>query len=358
MSRSTSGRHRERNYSDGSDDEKSRPQTNLFPENLDRPDYFELNGKKYYAYMDIELVSKAFSKHFSENAQMPNYYINQIRKNGVWDEIEMEDPVTNVRDFLPHSRYPDFIKFKYFFKAQRAYHDVMCCQIFSHFLLCRLNELHFQQDPLEKIFLQYVTVKDHSTPVLENEERYVVPRKHRVCCLFLRTVGGKEFYLDLCGPQIDMYQLSNGRSGYPYLLFRLTQEGEKRRPMKVGEPYCAEQNGNVKIVEVEDLIPIENENKYKEYLQKLVEGGACEDEECQHENCQQGLVNNYLLGEDEELLVEYHERVSKEFKDRISKYMTKIRTRVKKQLQKAKKLAEKAEAEKKESEGEVVGVEN
>lgn len=345
---------RQKNISSNCDDN---PQTRLFPEKVDGPEFIEVNGKKYYAYMEIEMVAKAFSKHFSEHAQMPNYYITQL-KGELWDDMEVEEPIRNIHAFLPHSKYPDFIKYKYFYKAQRAYHDVMISQILSHFILCRLNELHYHGDPLKSVSLQYVTVKGHTTPSLEYEERYVVPKVHRVCCLLINTMSGQEFYLDLCGPQIDINQLSNGRSGYPYVLFRLSKSENDRKRMKIQEAYCQELNNDVKITEVGPLIPVENEKPYKEYLEKLIMGSVheCSDDQCTHEDMKEedakeedikkkkeiGYVNNVidgtLMGEDEEFLVEYHERVSKEFKDRVMKAMKVLKNRVKKHEKKEDKV--------------------
>jgi len=347
----------DQNSEDSSDSEsfdgnnKPKLSGTLFPKNL-VPSFIESSdGKKYYTMMDIELVCIAFSKHFSQNAQMPNYYINQIRENGsVWDDMDFgddADPIRSIKEFLPHSRFPEFIKSGYFLKAQRAYQDYLVCQVLSHFILCRLGGIHYQGDPIDKIYLQPIVVTGHRAPILENEERYVVPIKHKIYCIFLTTKGGTELYLDLCSPQIDITRLSNDKTGYPYLIFRVSKNGQKRQQMQVGELYCSEHNRNVKIISVLPLIPIENEKPFKKYLKSFQDQEDREDQEDQEvetteQNEQKRLENiektkdflNQTMGEDIEFLSEYRERLSKDFKDRVTKELTSFKKRVAKQCKK------------------------
>lgn len=248
-----------------------------------------MNQKKH-PLMDVESLAKEFSRHFHENVLAPDYYINSLGRTNQWDNIPTEEPVKQLRDFLPHSRYPNRIKWNYFNKAERTGQHLVVSQILSHYFFTKLGEIHYQQDLIKTISLQWLIVKGHRNPFMLEEEQYLMKNKQPICIIKLETESGQIFYLDLCATQLDIFKYSSkdNKSGFPFLMIK--------NKLQIKKLYAPEFDKNIKIVSMEEQIIVNNEQIFLDYLELL-------------------LDNDNL--DDAEHLVEYHERIEKQFRIKI-----------------------------------------
>lgn len=269
----------------------------------------EEQEKIYYEHLDVQSLGKTFSKIFHEQVLAPEYYVTQTgRGNLVWDNLPTEEPVKNVREFLPHSRYPQRMKTNWFFKAERATQHLVVTQILSHYMFTRLGDIHYNEDPIDKIYIQWMTADGFTNPMMLEEEQYLLKNKQPFCVVHLVTKSGKKLYLDLCATQFDIasYSSDDGKTGYPYYL---TENVEK------GKPYAPKLRPSVRIIEMEEPVPVDSEEIFRTYLEMLLDGDL----------------------DDAEYLVEYHERMENDLRKLVNKETKRIREKRKKDRQKERK---------------------
>jgi len=277
------------------------------------------SNKKYYEQLDVVYLAKEFSKFFHHNSITPEFYINQFRQNRyIWDVFPTEDPIKTVQEFLPHSHLNHKSKINLYSKAERANQHLAISEVFSHFLFRRQSEVHYNQDPIKQISLQWIVVTGHRNhKLIEDEENFMgkltflLKDKQPICLIHLETESGKTFYLDLCATQIDIYSYSE--DGFPFLMIE--------EEIKIDQLYSETHNLNVKVLEVEQLVPINSETNYGAYLEMLVDQQA-EDSDPDRA----------------EFLVEFHERLEEDFRKLI---YAKINAQKKKEAKKRKKAEKK-----------------
>lgn len=262
-------------------------------------------NKIYYEYLDVTYLAKAFSKLFHEQSLTPEYYINQIGKaHSTWDNFPTEEPVKEIRQFLPHCRYPQKMKMNIFYKAERASQHLVVTECLSYYMFTRIKDVHYQGDPIETVNIQWLTVTGHRNPVMLEEEQYLLKNQQPICILYLVTKSGQNLYLDLCATQVDInhYSDDDGKSGYPYLLLD---------KLELNQPYAPDNNLNVTITAIEEPVPVTSEN-FGNYLEMLVD---------QHD-------------EEAEYLIEYHERMVDDFRKTINRKLKTLKNKLKKKQKK------------------------
>lgn len=250
----------------------------------------DLSSKSFSPFMDVEYLATNFSSHFHFNSLSPEFYI-QVKKLNHWEMYPTEEPVKRLNDFLPSSRTIYFLKKRMYYKAERANQHLIVCEVLGHYFLEHLEELHFRQDQIAKINLQWLTVSGHMNPYDQEEEVYLLKNKQRISVLHLVTQSGLNIYLDLCGPQIDLHNYAD-KFDIPIVM---TDNLENKKP------YLPDVNKNINVLLVEESVPITDQDHYREYLELMIKD------------------NEDDVDDRAEYLIEYHERLEKDFSDLIQK---------------------------------------
>tara|TARA_R100001163_G_scaffold65832_1_gene65436 strand:+ start:1471 stop:2334 length:864 start_codon:yes stop_codon:yes gene_type:complete len=246
--------------------------------------------------MDVEHLSIVFSNHYKKNSMSPEFYIC-YKRPGQWEIYYTEDPVKTIREFLPTCRLPFRLQKRMYYKAERANQHLIVCEVLGHYFVQNLGRIHFRGDPIKSVNLQWLLVTGFSNPRDTEEEISLLKNKQRISILKLITRSDKTIYIDLCGPQIDIHGYATGsfkeKKGQddPILMFDKIENKK---------PYVPQLSKSVKVLEIEDVVPIEDEEHFGNYLEMML------DETANDPDCDKA-----------EYLVEYHERLEEEFSKRI-----------------------------------------
>jgi hypothetical protein len=273
----------------------------------------DMSTPAYDPHMDIEYLAIIFSQQFHKKSLTPDFYVC-IKKPSNWEIYYTEEPCKTLNDFMPNCRAPIFQKKKYFYKAERLNQHQTVSEILGRYFYLHLQQIHFRGDPITQINLQWLTVSGHSNPYDVEEEVYLMDNKMRISVLHLVTKSGRNIYLDLCGPQVDLHNYATGE-------FKTGQDDPilMVNSIKVGKPYSSALNKDVKVISLEDPIPITVEGHYQEYIKKLIHD--IENPERTFTDITQNPNNTDP--DRGEYLIEYHERLLTEFSELIQEKITK-----------------------------------
>lgn len=235
--------------------------------------------------MDVENLAIQFSHLFHKEGLSPEFYVC-IKRPGLWEIYDTEEPCKELNDFLRACRLPLWMKKRYYYKGERANQHLVVTEILGHFMFRHKDEIHFRGDLIDKISIQWATMTGHTVPYDKEEERYLMKNKLPVSLLLLTTKMGKNIYIDLCGPQLDVHNYASGdkKRGYDDPIYMTNT-------IKRGKLYAPDLDKSVKVISIEDPITID-EDHYRKYLDLLIE----EDDD-----------------DRAEYLIEYHERLEGDF---------------------------------------------
>ena len=271
------------------------------------------SSSNYDPHMDIEYLGTLFSQQFHKKSLSPDFYVC-IKKPAHWEIYYTEEPCKTLNEFMPSCRAPIWQKKKYFYKAERLNQHLTISEILGRYCYQHLDQIHFRNDPITQINLQWLTVSGHSNPYDVEEEVYLMDNKMRVSVLHFVTKAGRNIYMDLCGPQIDLHNYVTGdlRKGQDDPILMVDS-------IKVGKAYSSVLNQSVKVLALEEPVPITTETHYKEYLDKLIYD--IENPEKTYTDITQNPNN--VDPDRGEYLIEYHDHLGREFtkliEDKISK---------------------------------------
>lgn len=213
---------------------------------------------------DLIYLVRTFSQHFHEKSMTPDYYISGFRDYGrIWNVFEVDDPIKSIKHFLPNCRYNDRTKWNLFWKAERSGQSIMISQLLSNYLSNKATSrsLFYQNQPITKVWIQSVTVEGHKAPQLsfgECDSKMLIPNKEKIDIVGLQY-DDKQLFVDLCGPQIDIYHYDSDNNCPIYLFENLEKD----------QLYAHSHNHNVKVIDISDPIYVENDSVYQSYLQTL-----------------------------------------------------------------------------------------
>lgn len=264
---------------------------------------------QYESHMDIEYLAIAFSHHFHQKSLSPDFYAC-IKKPSHWEIYYTDDPCKTLNEFLPSCRYPIWQKKKYFYKAERLNQHLIVCEVLGHYFYQNLQKIHFRSDPITQINLQWLTVTGHTNPYDVEEEVYMMQNKQRISVLHLVTKSGKNIYLDLCGPQVDLHNYATGdmrKMGLDDPILMVDS-------IKEGCTYAPSVNLDIKVIGVEgESTTLMEEGHMSKYLKDMIE--EIERSQTTYSDSTQNPANSDP--DRGEYLVEYHERLEKEFAEMI-----------------------------------------
>jgi hypothetical protein len=259
---------------------------------------------KYDPHMDIEYLAIAFSRHFHQKSLSPDFYA-VVKKPSQWEIYYTEEPCKTLNEFLPSCRYPIWQKKKYFYKAERLNQHLVVSEVLGHYFYLHQEQIHFRSDPITQINLQWLSVTGHSNPYDVEEGVYLMQNKMRISVLHLVTKSGRNIYLDLCGPQLDLHNYATGdmrKTGMDDPILMLDS-------IKAGKPYAPKVNQSITVTAVEDSVPITSDEHYPEYLELIID--QIEKSKNTYNDSTQNPAD--LDPDRGEYLIEYHERLEEEF---------------------------------------------
>ena len=259
-------------------------QTNMVVQN-DEP-------KNFTQYNEIEYLGKLFSKHFHYNSWSPDFFINDIKKNGAyWDIRYTDEPVKKMSQFLLNSHLPQRLKKYVYYKAERANQDYSVSEILAHYFLKNINQIHYQQQQITHVGIQKLTVVGHKNPYDQEQEIYLLQNKLPITVIFLKTISGQTLYMDLCASQLDINSYSD--DGMPYLL--LTELSKNKL-------YAPKFSNAIKVISIDEPIITSDNSHYESYLKDLINN------------------KNENLDDDElDYLQNYHEKLESDFSNTLER---------------------------------------
>jgi hypothetical protein len=213
---------------------------------------------------DLAWICEEFSHSFHWNCPGPDYQINIFSNHGrEWGTVDLDGPAKLFDEFFK-VRIAHFLKKNLFYKAQRAHQSEIISQLLANILYHRINDDKYKDFPLthknrqiKSVSIQTLTVKGHNTPRLD-EMDFLLPKVHEFEVIQLLDTEDKPIYVDLCGPQVDIFVY--GSNERPLLILDNLSEG-----LKVKEPYSKDYRPFIKVTELGKKLEITGDEQWHKF---------------------------------------------------------------------------------------------